>query len=174
MLLHLKYDFELVGDVIFPQMREKVLLRQQGSYILTVETGRQLLLSADSRAEASLQEELMNIQERWRLAVSRLNEQKKELTGLHKVTDRITFFIQTSLSYPSPFFTTKKGSAYDKGSLWNHQKRLFYGNVKLLILLQLAKTLDRLKCFVAFNVNVIPLDTSIDNICDVNNSDHTV
>lgn len=75
-----------VNAVIFPQMREKVLLRQQGSYILTVETGRQLLLSADSRAEASLQEELMNIQERWRLANSRLDEQKKELAGLLKVT----------------------------------------------------------------------------------------
>lgn len=78
-----------VGNVIFLQMREKVVLRQQGSYILTVETGRQLLLSADSRAEASLQDELMYIQERWRLANSRLEEQKKELVGLLRVTHHI-------------------------------------------------------------------------------------
>ncbi|XP_073726049.1 nesprin-1 isoform X5 [Misgurnus anguillicaudatus] len=70
------------------QLREKVLLRQQGSYILTVEAGRQLLLSADSRAEASLQEELMNIQERWRLANTRLEEQKKELAVLLRDWER--------------------------------------------------------------------------------------
>lgn len=32
------------------QFKEKVFLRQQGSYILTVEAGKQLLLSADSGA----------------------------------------------------------------------------------------------------------------------------
>lgn len=69
----------------FLQLREKVLLRQQGSYILTVEAGRQLLLSADTRAEAALQEELLNIQERWRQANVRLEEQKKELAVLLRV-----------------------------------------------------------------------------------------
>ncbi|XP_056332552.1 nesprin-1-like isoform X5 [Danio aesculapii] len=70
------------------QLREKVLLRQQGSYILTVEAGRQLLLSADSRAEAALQEELLNIQERWRNANIRLDEQKKELAVLLRDWER--------------------------------------------------------------------------------------
>ncbi|MCJ8736789.1 hypothetical protein PDJAM_G00016450 [Pangasius djambal] len=61
------------------QLKEKVLQRQQGSYILTVEAGRQLLLSADSRAEVSLHEELLSIQERWRHANICLEEQKREL-----------------------------------------------------------------------------------------------
>ncbi|KAL0169667.1 hypothetical protein M9458_034263, partial [Cirrhinus mrigala] len=68
--------------VMLDALREKVLLRQQGSYILTVEAGRQLLLSADTRAEAALQEELLDIQERWRHANIRLEEQKKELAVL--------------------------------------------------------------------------------------------
>ncbi|KAG7239212.1 hypothetical protein INR49_029965 [Caranx melampygus] len=46
------------------QLRERVLQRQQGGYILTVEAGRSLLLSADARAESTLQAELMEIQER--------------------------------------------------------------------------------------------------------------
>lgn len=66
-------------------MKEKVLQRQQGSYILTVEAGRQLLLSADSRAEAALQAELTDIQERWKQTSMRLDEQKKELSTLLKV-----------------------------------------------------------------------------------------
>ncbi|XP_039537650.1 nesprin-1-like isoform X2 [Pimephales promelas] len=70
------------------QLREKVLLRQQGSYILTVEAGRQLLLSADSRAEAALQDELLNIQERWRHANICLEEQKKELAVLLRDWER--------------------------------------------------------------------------------------
>uniref|UniRef100_A0A672NJW8 Nesprin-1-like n=1 Tax=Sinocyclocheilus grahami TaxID=75366 RepID=A0A672NJW8_SINGR len=70
------------------QLREKVLLRQQGSYILTVEAGRQLLLSADTRAEAALQEELLDIQERWRHANIRLEEQKKELAVLLRDWER--------------------------------------------------------------------------------------
>ncbi|TSO25166.1 Nesprin-1 [Bagarius yarrelli] len=64
------------------QLKEKVLQRQQGSYILTVEAGRQLLLSADSRAEVSLHEELLSIQERWRHANICLEEQKRELAVL--------------------------------------------------------------------------------------------
>lgn len=68
------------------QLREKVLLRQQGSYILTVEAGKQLLLSADSGAEAALQAELTEIQERWKLATIRLEKQKKQLTFLLKVS----------------------------------------------------------------------------------------
>lgn len=62
-----------------------MLQRQQGSYILTVEAGRQLLLSADSRAEVALQTELTDIQERWKHASICLDEQKKELAILLKV-----------------------------------------------------------------------------------------
>lgn len=67
------------------QLKEKVLQRQQGSYILTVEAGRQLLLSADSRAEVALQAELTDIQERWKHASICLDDQKKELATLLKV-----------------------------------------------------------------------------------------
>uniref|UniRef100_A0A8C7KDH8 Spectrin repeat containing, nuclear envelope 1b n=1 Tax=Oncorhynchus kisutch TaxID=8019 RepID=A0A8C7KDH8_ONCKI len=66
------------------QLKEKVLQRQQGSYILTVEAGKQLLLSADSRAEVSLQGELTDIQERWRHATICLEEQRRELDKLDK------------------------------------------------------------------------------------------
>lgn len=62
-----------------------MLQRQQGSYILTVEAGRQLLLSADSRAEVALQTELTEIQERWKHASICLDEQKKEYATLLKV-----------------------------------------------------------------------------------------
>lgn len=68
------------------QLKEKVLLRQQGSYILTVEGGKQLLLCADGEAEAALQTELSEIQERWKLASFRLEEQKKQLVFLLKVS----------------------------------------------------------------------------------------
>lgn len=67
------------------QLKEKVLQRQQGSYILTVEAARQLLLSADSRAEVALQAELTEIQERWKHASICLDEQKKDLATLLKV-----------------------------------------------------------------------------------------
>uniref|UniRef100_A0A3B3YSL6 KASH domain-containing protein n=1 Tax=Poecilia mexicana TaxID=48701 RepID=A0A3B3YSL6_9TELE len=71
----------LLGQI---QLRERVLQRQQGVYILTVEAGRSLLLSADVRAESTLQTELMEIHDRWKHAHDRLNEQKKELHGLLK------------------------------------------------------------------------------------------
>ncbi|XP_036078730.1 nesprin-1 isoform X13 [Rousettus aegyptiacus] len=64
------------------QFKEKVFLRQQGSYILTVEAGKQLLVSADSGAEAALQAELTEIQEKWQAASARLEEQKKKLSFL--------------------------------------------------------------------------------------------
>ncbi|XP_038195664.1 nesprin-1 isoform X2 [Arvicola amphibius] len=64
------------------QFKEKVFLRQQGSYILTVEAGKQLLLSADSGAEAALQAELTEIQEQWKSASMHLEEQKKKLAFL--------------------------------------------------------------------------------------------
>jgi hypothetical protein len=70
---------------LLSQIKEKVLQRQQGSYILTVEAGKQLLLSADSRAEVSLQGELTDIQERWRHATICLEEQRRELDKLDKV-----------------------------------------------------------------------------------------
>uniref|UniRef100_UPI003AAF302D nesprin-1-like n=1 Tax=Centroberyx gerrardi TaxID=166262 RepID=UPI003AAF302D len=70
------------------QLKEKVLQRQQGSYILTVEAGRQLLLSADSRAEMALQGELTDIQERWKHASICLDEQKRELATLLKDWER--------------------------------------------------------------------------------------
>nr|KAF6462350.1 hypothetical protein HJG59_011373 [Molossus molossus] len=66
------------------QFKEKVFLRQQGSYILTVEAGKQLLLSADPGAEAALQAELTEIQEKWKSASMRLEEQKKKLAFLLK------------------------------------------------------------------------------------------
>ncbi|RMC12933.1 hypothetical protein DUI87_10460 [Hirundo rustica rustica] len=66
------------------QLKEKVLLRQQGSYILTVEAGKQLLLSADSGAEAVLQTELTEIQERWKIVSTQLEQQKKQLALLLK------------------------------------------------------------------------------------------
>ncbi|KAK1888724.1 Nesprin-1, partial [Dissostichus eleginoides] len=66
------------------QLRERVLQRQQGCYILAVEAGRSLLLSADSRAESTLQTELMDIQERWRHAHHRLDQQRRELHGMLK------------------------------------------------------------------------------------------
>lgn len=62
-----------------------MLQRQQGSYILTVEAGRSLLLSADDGAESTLQTELMEIQERWRHAHHRLDQQRRGLHGLLKV-----------------------------------------------------------------------------------------
>lgn len=65
-----------------------MLQRQQGSYILTVEAGRQLLLSADSRAEVALQAELTDIQERWKNASISLDEQKKELATVLKVYEQ--------------------------------------------------------------------------------------
>lgn len=79
-----------VDALLILQLREKVLQRQQGSYILTVEAGRQLLLSADTRAEAALQEELLDIQERWRHANICLEEQKKELAVLLRVECFVT------------------------------------------------------------------------------------
>ncbi|XP_045579617.1 nesprin-1 isoform X1 [Salmo salar] len=66
------------------QIKEKVLQRQQGSYILTVEAGKQLLLSADSRVEVSLQGEVTDIQDRWRHATICLEEQRRELDNLMK------------------------------------------------------------------------------------------
>ena len=65
-----------------------MLQRQQGGYILTVEAGRSLLLSADARAESTLQTELMEIQERWRHAHHRLDRQRRELQGLLKVRQK--------------------------------------------------------------------------------------
>lgn len=44
-----------------------------------------LLLSADAVSESSLQAELMEIQERWRHAHHRLDQQRRELQGLIKV-----------------------------------------------------------------------------------------
>ncbi|XP_041710587.2 nesprin-1 isoform X1 [Coregonus clupeaformis] len=79
------------------QLKEKVLQRQQGSYILTVEAGKQLLLSADSRAEVSLQGELTDIQDRWRHATICLEEQRRELANLMKDWERCEKGIEGSL-----------------------------------------------------------------------------
>ena len=62
-----------------------MLQRQQGAYILTVEAGRSLLLTADGKVESALQTELMDTQERWRHAHQRLDQQRRELHGLLKV-----------------------------------------------------------------------------------------
>ncbi|XP_033998692.1 nesprin-1 isoform X2 [Trematomus bernacchii] len=79
------------------QLRERVLQWQQGCYILAVEAGRSLLLSADSRAESSLQTELMDIQERWRHAHHRLDQQRRELHGMLKNWERCEKGINASL-----------------------------------------------------------------------------
>ncbi|KAF3849909.1 hypothetical protein F7725_019628 [Dissostichus mawsoni] len=79
------------------QLRERVLQRQQGCYILAVEAGRSLLLSADSRAESTLQTELMDIQERWRHAHHRLDQQRRELHGMLKNWERCEKGINASL-----------------------------------------------------------------------------
>ncbi|XP_028253699.1 nesprin-1 [Parambassis ranga] len=78
-------------------LRERVLQRQQGGYILTVEAGRSLLLSADAKAESTLQTELMEIQERWRHAHHRLEQQRRELHGLLKNWERCEKGIDVSL-----------------------------------------------------------------------------
>ena len=51
-----------------------------------MEAGKQLLLSADSGAEAALQTELTEIQERWKIASTQLEQQKKQLVLLLKVS----------------------------------------------------------------------------------------
>lgn len=79
------------------QFKEKVFLRQQGSYILTVEAGKQLLLSADSGAEAALQAELTEIQEKWKSARTHLEEQKKKLAFLLKDWEKCEKGIADSL-----------------------------------------------------------------------------
>ncbi|XP_057678025.1 nesprin-1 isoform X5 [Corythoichthys intestinalis] len=79
------------------QLRERVLQRQQGGYIVTVEAGRSLLLSADAQAESTLQTELMEIQERWRHAHQRLDQQRKELHSLLKNWERCEKGIDASL-----------------------------------------------------------------------------
>ncbi|XP_077366762.1 nesprin-1 isoform X9 [Festucalex cinctus] len=79
------------------QLRERVLQRQQGGYIVTVEAGRSLLLSADAGAESTLQTELMEIQERWRHAHHRLDQQRKELRALLKNWERCEKGIDASL-----------------------------------------------------------------------------
>ncbi|KAM8787975.1 nesprin-1-like isoform 3-T3 [Rhynchonycteris naso] len=79
------------------KFKEKVFLRQQGSYILTMEAGKQLLLSADSGAEAALQAELTEIQEKWKSASLRLDEQKKKLAFLWKDWEKCERGIADSL-----------------------------------------------------------------------------
>ncbi|CAL9692474.1 unnamed protein product [Knipowitschia caucasica] len=79
------------------QLRERVLHRQQGVYILTVEAGRSLLMSADAQAESRLQTELMEIQDKWRHAHQRLDQQRRELHGLLKNWDRCEKGIDASL-----------------------------------------------------------------------------
>ncbi|XP_048456777.1 nesprin-1-like isoform X2 [Rhincodon typus] len=80
------------------QLKEKVLQRQQGSYILTVEAGKQLLLSADSEAEATLQTELTDMQDQWRAANIHLEEQRKQLNLLLKDWEQCEKGIADSLA----------------------------------------------------------------------------
>lgn len=62
-----------------------------------------LLLSADAVAESSLQTELMEIQERWRHAYQRLDQQRRELQGLIKVG---------SSAYSQSFLTNQSACSY--------------------------------------------------------------
>lgn len=57
-----------------------------------MEAGKQLLLSADSGAEAALQAELTEIQERWKKVSTQLEEQKKQVALLLKVSI-LAFFL---------------------------------------------------------------------------------
>lgn len=59
-----------------------------------------LLLSADAVAESSLQTELMEIQERWRHAHHRLDQQRRELQGLIKVTYSQSFLTNQVFVFP--------------------------------------------------------------------------
>ncbi|KAK0149352.1 Nesprin-1 [Merluccius polli] len=79
------------------QLRERVLQRQQGAYILTVEAGRSLLLTADGQVESALQTELMDTQERWRHAHQRLDQQRRVLQSLLKDWGRCEKGIDLSL-----------------------------------------------------------------------------
>lgn len=58
-----------------------------------MEAGKQLLLSADSGAEAALQAELTEIQERWKKVSNQLEEQKKQVALLLKVSILFFFFL---------------------------------------------------------------------------------
>ncbi|XP_077587828.1 nesprin-1-like isoform X2 [Stigmatopora nigra] len=79
------------------QLKEKVVQRQQGSYILTVEAGRQLLLSADGPAEAALRAELTDVQRRWKRAGGCLEESRRELAAILKDWERCDKGIGASL-----------------------------------------------------------------------------
>ncbi|KAG8444139.1 hypothetical protein GDO86_009355 [Hymenochirus boettgeri] len=79
------------------QLKDKVLHRQQGSYILTVEAGKQLLLSVDSIAEAALQAEITDIQEKWKVTTIRLEQQKKHLALILKDWEKCEKGIAESL-----------------------------------------------------------------------------
>lgn len=91
-----------------------MLQRQQGSYILTVEAGRQLLLSADNQAEVALQTELTEIQEQWKHASVCLDDQKKELSTLLKVKKRHQQEAQTDLIF-----------GFDSSEVWDEVQPLF-------------------------------------------------
>lgn len=72
-----------------------------------MEAGKQLLLSADSGAEAALQAELTEIQERWKKVSNQLEEQKKQVALLLKVSILVFFFffvlsIEFTLSHSEP------------------------------------------------------------------------
>lgn len=63
-----------------------------------------LLLSADAVAESNLQTELMEIQERWRHAHHRLDQQRRELQGFIKV--RSSTYSQSVLTPALSLFST--------------------------------------------------------------------
>lgn len=63
-----------------------------------MEAGKQLLLSADSGAEAALQAELSEIQEKWRSASTHLEEQKKKLAFLLKVSAALSSYRRDAIS----------------------------------------------------------------------------
>lgn len=64
-----------------------------------MEAGKQLLLSADSGAEAALQAELTEIQERWKKVSNQLEEQKKQVALLLKVSILVFFFFVLSIEF---------------------------------------------------------------------------
>lgn len=71
-----------------------------------MEAGKQLLLSADSGAEAVLQAELTEIQERWMIVSTQLEQQKKQLALLLKVSVQflLYFFSKFVISHCEPWW----------------------------------------------------------------------
>lgn len=74
-----------------------------------MEAGKQLLLSADSGAEAVLQAELTEIQERWKIVSTQLEQQKKQLALLLKVSVQFLLYFFSKFVIFSLWALVKEG-----------------------------------------------------------------